>query len=136
MLRGGPNGTRKREDFDKALEILCLSGRARVKSIGKRRTIKVNPALLDGSAQDDDDAEAPELPARTARAGWNGSRTPGAHTGRRHPDGRTPKPCDTCDSCDGSPSSRPNCRNSRNCRSTSQSRKRGRRWCGRWQCLG
>jgi putative DNA primase/helicase len=72
VLRGGPNGTRKREDFDKALEILCLHGRARVESIGKRRTITVNPALLDGSAQDDDDAEAPELPARTARAGWNG----------------------------------------------------------------
>ena len=72
VLRGGPNGTRKREDFDKALEILCLHGRARVESIGRRRTIKVNPALLDGSAQDDDDAEAPELPARTARAGWRG----------------------------------------------------------------
>jgi putative DNA primase/helicase len=68
VLRGGPNGTRKREDFDKALEILCLHGRARVESIGKRRTIKLNPALLDGSAQDDDD-EAPEMPARTARAG-------------------------------------------------------------------
>ena len=69
ILNGGPNRTRKREDFEDALRVLCAHGRARLDQLGRRRFVKINPALLDGSTLDDDDADAPELPARTARAG-------------------------------------------------------------------
>jgi putative DNA primase/helicase len=72
--KAGPNGTRKREDLDAALDILAAHGRVRVVQNGtNRRTVKVNPALLDGTADavpDDDASEAPRA-ARPA-AIWNG----------------------------------------------------------------
>src|SRR5262249_2109074 len=45
ILNGGPNITRRREDFDKALEILKQHGRARLVENGKKRTVMINPAL-------------------------------------------------------------------------------------------
>jgi len=71
VLNGGPNGTRKRDDFDKAIEILGNHGRARLVQDGKRRRLVVNPTLIDGTADDTDDDGA-ELPAvETIRAGWS-----------------------------------------------------------------
>jgi hypothetical protein len=70
-LQGGPAGTRKREDFDAAIEILAAHGRARVVQLGKRRIIELNPALLDGSADAMSEADAPDI-APPVRAGWNG----------------------------------------------------------------
>jgi hypothetical protein len=71
ILNGGPNGTRKREDFDRAVTILAAHGRVRVVQIGRRRTVKVNPSLLDGSAEVMSDADAPDIVTAPARAGWN-----------------------------------------------------------------
>jgi putative DNA primase/helicase len=71
VLNGGPNGTRRREDFDQATEILAAHGRVRLVRDGKRRRLLVNPMLIDGTADDDDD-DAAELPAPEAqRVGWN-----------------------------------------------------------------
>ena len=50
LLRSGPNATRKREDFNRAVGILAEHGRVRLVEVGKRRSVTVNPALLDGSA--------------------------------------------------------------------------------------
>jgi hypothetical protein len=71
LLQSGPNGTRKREDFDAALEILAAHGRVRVVQLGKRRSIKVNPALLDGTAEVMSDADAPDIVTAPSPAGWN-----------------------------------------------------------------
>jgi hypothetical protein len=71
LLNGGPNGTRKREDLDAALTILAEHGRVRVVQLGRRRTIKVNPALLDGTAETMADADIPDGPAAPAPK-WNG----------------------------------------------------------------
>jgi putative DNA primase/helicase len=73
LANAGPNGTRKREDLDAALEILAAHGRVRVVQLGKRRTVKVNPALLDGTAEAMSDDDAPEItPRAAAPAIWNG----------------------------------------------------------------
>ena len=72
VLNGGPNGTRKREDFMAAVEELALHGRVRLVQDGKRRRLAVNPALLDGTSADDDDSEALDVIAPAARPmGWN-----------------------------------------------------------------
>ncbi|SEP49088.1 hypothetical protein SAMN02990966_07200 [Rhodospirillales bacterium URHD0017] len=72
VLTGGPNGTRKREDFDRAVEIRAAHGRLRIAQEGKRRRLVVNPALLDGTA-DDDDGDAPDVivPTRPQPRGVN-----------------------------------------------------------------
>lgn len=49
LLQSGPNATRKREDFNRAIELLAEHGRVRVVQHGKRRRLTINPALLDGS---------------------------------------------------------------------------------------
>jgi hypothetical protein len=72
LLQGGPNGTRKREDFDQAIEVLAAHGRVRVVQLSKRRTIKVNPVLLDGTAEAMSDADAPDIDATARPAAWNG----------------------------------------------------------------
>jgi putative DNA primase/helicase len=71
LLQSGPNGTRKREDFNSAVAILAAHGRVRVVQIGKRRAVKVNPALLDGSAEAMSDADAPDIDPAPRAAGWN-----------------------------------------------------------------
>jgi hypothetical protein len=43
----------------------------RLVQLGKRRTVKVNPALLDGTAEAMSDADAPDIVTAPARAGWN-----------------------------------------------------------------
>jgi putative DNA primase/helicase len=43
VLNGGPNGTRKRDDFDQAVEVLARHGRVRLVQDGKRRRLMVNP---------------------------------------------------------------------------------------------
>jgi len=48
LLQSGPNATRKREDFDRAVELLAEHGRVRLVQNDKRRRLAVNPALLDG----------------------------------------------------------------------------------------
>jgi putative DNA primase/helicase len=71
ILNGGPNAVRRREEFDKALEILVQHGRARLVENGRKRTVMINPALLDGTAErlpDDDRSDAPMAP----RPAWNG----------------------------------------------------------------
>lgn len=50
LLQSGSNATRKREDFNRAVELLAGHGRVRLVKIGKRRRLAVNPALLDGVA--------------------------------------------------------------------------------------
>lgn len=50
LLQSGPNATRKREDFNRAVELLAERGRVRLVQDGKRRRLAVNPALLDGVA--------------------------------------------------------------------------------------
>jgi putative DNA primase/helicase len=72
VLNGGPNGTRKREDFDKAAEILAAHGRVRLVQEGKRKRLVVNPMLIDGTADDADDdrTDVPAIGPR--RQGWNG----------------------------------------------------------------
>jgi hypothetical protein len=72
LLQSGPNGTRKREDFDAAIEVLAAHGRVRVAQLGRRRIIKVNPALLDGTAEAMSDADAPDIDAAARPAAWNG----------------------------------------------------------------
>jgi putative DNA primase/helicase len=71
LLNGGPNGTRKVEDLAAALMVLAQHGRARVETIGKRRTVKVNPALLDGTADAMSEADAPDLMPAQPGSGWN-----------------------------------------------------------------
>jgi hypothetical protein len=73
LLNGGPNSTRKREDCEAALEILAAHGRVRVVQLGKRRSVELNPALLDGTAEAMADADAPDIaPSRpAANGGWN-----------------------------------------------------------------
>ncbi|GEP61294.1 YfjI family protein [Reyranella soli] len=71
VLNGGPNGTRKREDFEKAAEILAAHGRVRLVQDGKRKRLTVNPMLVDGTADDADD-DAPDSPMIEKRVeGWN-----------------------------------------------------------------
>jgi putative DNA primase/helicase len=70
ILQGGPTGTRKREDFEAAALLLAEADRARIVQLGKRRLLKVNPALLDGSAEVIADADAADLGARTHAPGW------------------------------------------------------------------
>jgi putative DNA primase/helicase len=72
VLQSGPNGTRKGEDLDAALEILAAHGRVRIVQAGRRRTVKVNPALLDGTAEAMSDDDAPDIAPHTAPAIWNG----------------------------------------------------------------
>lgn len=48
LLQSGPTGTRRREDFDRAVELLASHGRVRLLHDGRRRTLTVNPALLEG----------------------------------------------------------------------------------------
>jgi putative DNA primase/helicase len=70
ILNAGPNVTRKREDFDKAVKILEDHRRVRLVTAGKRRDLAVNPALLSGSAVDygdETDIEARPVP----QIGWN-----------------------------------------------------------------
>ena len=66
VLNGGPNGTRKRDDFDQAVEVLARHGRVRLVQDGKRRRLVVNPMLIDGTADDadDDSADAPTVEPR------------------------------------------------------------------------
>jgi hypothetical protein len=71
LANAGPNGTRKGEDLTAALEILAAHGRVRVVQLGKKRVVKVNPALLDGTAEAMSEDDAPEIAPRTAPAGWN-----------------------------------------------------------------
>jgi hypothetical protein len=40
--------------------------------LGKRRSIKVNPALLDGTAEAVSDADAPDIDTTARPAAWNG----------------------------------------------------------------
>jgi hypothetical protein len=47
VLQSGPNATRKREDFNCAVELLAEHSRVRLVPIGKRRRVVVKPALLD-----------------------------------------------------------------------------------------
>lgn len=68
----GPNGTRKRENFDDASKVLAAHGRVRVVQRGKRRTIKLNPVLLDGTTEAMSDADAPDIDASSRPAAWNG----------------------------------------------------------------
>ena len=72
LLNGGPAGTRKKGDLDAALEVLAAHGRVRVVQIGRRRSVKINPALLDGTAEAMSDDDAPDIaaPERPA-ARWN-----------------------------------------------------------------
>jgi hypothetical protein len=72
LANAGPNSTRKREDLDAALDVLAAHGRVRVVQLGRRRTIKVNPALLDGTAEAMSDDDAPEIITRPPPAIWNG----------------------------------------------------------------
>jgi hypothetical protein len=72
LLNGGPNGTRKREDLEAALEVLAAHGRVRIVQLGRKRSIKINPALLDGTAQSMSDADIPEIVTAPPRAAWNG----------------------------------------------------------------
>lgn len=69
VLNGGPNGTRKREDFETAVGVLARHGRVRLVEDGRRRWLVVNPMLVDGTADDADD-DGPEAP-EPRRAGWN-----------------------------------------------------------------
>lgn len=71
LLQSGPTGTRKRADFEAAVLLLAEAGRARVLQLGKRRTLKVNPALLDGS-EAMSEADAPDIVPAPPRAVWNG----------------------------------------------------------------
>jgi hypothetical protein len=71
LLNGGPNGTRKVDDLAAALMVLAQHGRARVETIGKRRTVRVNPALLDGTADAMSEADAPDLMPAQPGSGWN-----------------------------------------------------------------
>ena len=72
LLNGGPNGTRKKDDLDAALEVLAAHGRVRVVEIGKRRSVKLNPSLLDGTAEAMSDDDAPDIASpRPAASGWN-----------------------------------------------------------------
>jgi putative DNA primase/helicase len=71
LLQSGPTGTRKRADFEAAVLLLAEAGRARILQLGKRRTLKVNPALLDGS-ETMSEADAPDIVPSPARAVWNG----------------------------------------------------------------
>jgi hypothetical protein len=65
VLNGGPNGTRKREDFDTAIEVLVRHGRVRLVEDGRRRPLVVNPMLVDGTADDaDDDGREAPMPRR------------------------------------------------------------------------
>jgi len=50
LLQSGPNALRKREDFNRAVELLAGHGRVRLVQTGNRRRLVVNPALLDGVA--------------------------------------------------------------------------------------
>jgi putative DNA primase/helicase len=70
ILNGGPNVTRRREQFEEALKILAQHGRARLVENGRKRTVMINPALLDGTAAELDD-DAPDVPM-VAPARWNG----------------------------------------------------------------
>jgi hypothetical protein len=51
---------------------LAAHGRVRVVEIGRRRSVKLNPALLDGTAEAISDDDAPDIaaPQRPA-ARWN-----------------------------------------------------------------
>jgi len=72
VLNAGPHCTRRREAFEKAVEVLTRHNRARVIKDGKKRVIQVNPALIDGTATFDADADIdpePTPPKRTV--GWN-----------------------------------------------------------------
>jgi Protein of unknown function (DUF3987) len=71
LLNGGPNGTRKKDDLDAALEVLAAHGRVRVVQLGKRRSVKINPALLDGTAEAMSDDDAPDIAAPQPAARWN-----------------------------------------------------------------
>ena len=50
LLQSGPNALRKREDFNRAAELLAGHGRVRLVHVGNRRRLVLNPALLDGVA--------------------------------------------------------------------------------------
>jgi putative DNA primase/helicase len=71
LLNGGPNSTRKREDCEAALEILAAHGRVRVLQLGRRRSVQLNPALLDGTAEAMADVDIPDIVPAGAAA-WNG----------------------------------------------------------------
>jgi hypothetical protein len=72
LLNGGPNGTRKKDDLAAALEILAAHGRVRVVQHGRRRSVKINPALLDGTAEAMSDDDAPDISApQPAASRWN-----------------------------------------------------------------
>jgi putative DNA primase/helicase len=70
ILNGGPNATRRRDDFEEAFKILAQHGRARLVENGRKRLVVINPALLDGSAYELGE-DAPDVPM-VAPARWNG----------------------------------------------------------------
>jgi hypothetical protein len=72
VWNGGPNCTRKREDFDHAVEVLAAHGRLRMVQDGWRRRLVVNPMLVDGMADDadDDGGDVPTIEPRRLQ-GWN-----------------------------------------------------------------
>lgn len=71
VLNSGPHRVRDRESFDKAMEVLTRHNRARVVEDGKRRTIKVNPSLIDGTASFEDGDADPDATPPTKAVGWN-----------------------------------------------------------------
>ncbi|MFO1080570.1 MAG: YfjI family protein [Reyranellaceae bacterium] len=62
VLNGGPARLRNRSEFAKAAAVLARHGRARIVTEGQRKSIRVNPALLDGAAVCDDPAPGPSAP--------------------------------------------------------------------------
>jgi len=71
ILNGGPNATRRRDAFEDALKILAQHGRARLVESGRKRTVTINPALLDGTG-DSLDNDAPDIDMLAARSqAWN-----------------------------------------------------------------
>src|SRR5262245_44593508 len=73
VLQNGPNCTRRRDDLMAALSILSAHNRVRVVEMGRRRMIRVKPALLDGTAEVLPVSEVPEHQRRLERRGRAGA---------------------------------------------------------------
>lgn len=80
LLQSGPTVVRRRDDFNKAVDLLVSHGRVRVMKDGKRRKLAVNPDLLDGPIRraGDTTLEGTEhptasTPIATPATGWSRS---------------------------------------------------------------